>query len=83
MYAGIECRSPGYASVDVKWTREFRLTAKRDDDAPARSVGVSAFNVFNHVNYVSYIGTVTSPLFGPPIAVQPPRRIQLSAECHF
>jgi outer membrane receptor protein involved in Fe transport len=74
---------PGYASVDLKWTREFALTSKKDDDAPAWSVGVSAFNVFNHVNYVGYIGTLTSPLFGQPVAAQPPRRIQLSAEFHF
>ncbi|HEY2431652.1 MAG TPA: TonB-dependent receptor [Vicinamibacterales bacterium] len=74
---------PGYASVDVKWTREFALTGKKGDDAPAWSVGVSAFNILNHVNYVGYVGTLTSPLFGQPIAAQPPRRIQLSAEFHF
>jgi len=44
---------------------------------------VSAFNVLNHVNYVGYIGTLTSPFFGQPVAAQPPRRIQLSAELHF
>jgi hypothetical protein len=46
-------------------------------------LGVSAFSVFNHLNYVGYIGTLTSPFFGQPIAAQPPRRIQLSAEFHF
>jgi len=74
---------PGYASVDLKWTREFALTSKKGDDEPAWSIGVSAFNVLNHVNYVGYVGTLTSPFFGQPIAAQPPRRIQLSAEIHF
>jgi hypothetical protein len=44
---------------------------------------VSAFNVFNRVNYAGYVGTLTSPFFGRPIAAEPPRRIQLSAEVHF
>jgi len=74
---------PGYASVDLKWTREFALTSKEGDDEPAWSIGVSAFNVLNHVNYVGYVGTLTSPFFGRPIAAQPPRRIQLSAQIHF
>jgi len=74
---------PGYASVDLKWTREFALTSKKGDDEPAWSIGVSAFNVLNHVNYVGSVGTLTSPFFGRPIAAQPPRRIQLSAQIHF
>jgi hypothetical protein len=76
-------QGPGYASVDLKWTREFALTSRKGDDAPAWSVAVSAFNVLNHVNYVGYVGTLTSPFFGQPVAAQPPRRIQLSAELHF
>jgi outer membrane receptor protein involved in Fe transport len=76
-------QGPGYASVDLKWSREFALAGKKGDDGPAWSIGVSAFNVLNHVNYVGYVGTLTSPFFGQPIAAQPPRRIQLSAEMHF
>jgi outer membrane receptor protein involved in Fe transport len=76
-------QGPGYASVDLKWSREFALGGKKGDDAPAWSIGVSAFNILNHVNYVGYVGTLTSPFFGQPIAAQPPRRIQLSAEMHF
>ncbi len=76
-------QGPGYASVDLKWTREFALSSKPGDDGPAWSVAVSAFNVLNHVNYVGYVGTLTSPFFGQPVAAQPPRRIQLSAEIHF
>jgi outer membrane receptor protein involved in Fe transport len=76
-------QGPGYASVDLKWTREFALTSKHGDAVPAWSVGVSAFNLFNRVNYVTYVGTLTSPFVGQPIAAFPPRRIQLSAEFHF
>jgi hypothetical protein len=76
-------QGPGYASVDLKWSREFALGGKKGDDAPSWSIGVSAFNILNHVNYVGYVGTLTSPFFGQPIAAQPPRRIQLSAEMHF
>jgi hypothetical protein len=74
---------PDYASVDLRWSREFALGSKKKDDGPAVSVGVDAFNVLNHVNYVAYIGNVSSPFFGQAVAAQPARRIQLSAGVHF
>jgi hypothetical protein len=74
---------PGYASVDLRWSREFALGGKTGEDAPALSVGVDAFNILNHVNYVAFIGNLSSPFFGEAVAAQPPRRIQLSAGVHF
>ena len=32
------------------------------------TVGLDAFNVVNRVNYTAYVGTVSSPLFGQPVA---------------
>jgi outer membrane receptor protein involved in Fe transport len=76
-------QGPGQASVDLRWSHEFALGAGKEDDAPAWSIGVDAFNILNHVNYAGYIGTITSPFFGQAIAALPPRRIQLSAGFHF
>jgi hypothetical protein len=56
---------------------------KRDEDAPAFSIGIDAFNVTNRVNYSGFVGTLTSPFYGQAIAAQPPRRVQLSAGFHF
>jgi hypothetical protein len=77
---------PGYASVDVKWTREFELPrpgGHTGGEGSAWSVGVAAFNIFNRVNYVGYVGNLRSPFFGTAVSAQPARRIQLSAELHF
>ena len=67
---------PGFAQLDVRWSREFLLTG--DDEGAKVGVGVDAFNVLNHVNYSGYVGNLSSPFFGRAIAAQPPRRLQLS-----
>jgi len=74
---------PGYASVDVRWSREFVVAGRKGQDASAVTVGVDAFNILNRVNYVAFIGNLQSPFFGSAVAAQPPRRIQLSAGFHF
>jgi outer membrane receptor protein involved in Fe transport len=76
-------QGPGLATVDLRWSHEFALRSGKDDDAPAWSIGVDAFNLLNRVNYSGFVGTMTSPFFGRAIAAQPPRRIQLSAGFHF
>jgi len=80
-------QGPGYASLDVRWLHEFAIgsarAGKRDEDAPAFSIGIDAFNVTNRVNYSGLVGTLTSPFYGQAIAAQPPRRVQLSAGFHF
>ena len=73
---------PGYANVDVRWSREFRISGE-GDEGPAVSIAVDAFNVLNRVNFVSYIGNRSSPFFGRAIAAQPPRRVQLSVGARF
>ena len=47
------------------------------------SVSLNSFNVLNHPNYVTYIGTQSSPLFGKPVAAQPPRRMQFDVQFKF
>jgi hypothetical protein len=76
-------QGPGSAMLDLRWKHEFALGSGKDQDAPAWSIGVDAFNVVNRVNYSGFVGTQTSPFFGRAIAAQPPRRIQLSAGFHF
>jgi hypothetical protein len=76
-------QGPGYASVDLRWSRAFRLTAAEGDEHPAFSIRLDAFNVTNHVNYGPFVGTLTSPFFGRAIAALPPRRIQFSAGVTF
>jgi hypothetical protein len=76
-------QGPGTALVDLRWTHEFAVGARKGGEGPSWSIGVAAFNVLNHVNYVSFVGTQTSPFFGQAIAAQPPRRIQLSAGFQF
>jgi outer membrane receptor protein involved in Fe transport len=80
-------QGPGSAMLDLRWSHEFAIGSgsdgKKDDDAPAWTIGVDAFNIVNRVNYSGFIGTQSSPFFGRAIAAQPPRRIQLSAGFHF
>ncbi len=44
---------------------------------------VDAFNALNHTNDLSYIGTLTSPFLGHAVAVNPPRRLQISLRFKF
>jgi hypothetical protein len=74
---------PGYADLDLRWSRTFPLRPGGGRTGPAAVVGLDAFNVLNRVNFSRYIGTLTSPFFGQPIAAQAPRQIQLSVRVKF
>ena len=74
---------PGYADLDLRWSRTFPLRSGDAKSGPAAVVGIDAFNVFNRVNYSRYIGTLTSPFFGQAISAQAPRQIQLSVRVKF
>ena len=71
----------GYASLDLRFSRDLAFGAKRD--GPAMTVGLDIFNVTNHVNYATYVGTISSPLFLQPVSARPPRQMQLSARLKF
>jgi hypothetical protein len=74
---------PGYADLDLRWSRDMYLSGTRKKDGPTATLGVDAFNVLNHVNYSRYIGTLTSPFFGQAISAQAARRIQASVRLKF
>jgi Carboxypeptidase regulatory-like domain len=73
---------PGLIDLDLNLSHDFPLT-KAKKEARILSVSLNSFNVLNHPNYVTYIGTVSSPLFGKPVAAQPPRRMQLDIQFKF
>jgi len=76
-------QGPGYADLDLRWSRDFFLAAAKKDKGPTVALGFDAFNVLNRVTYVSYVGDLSSPFFGKPIAAQPPRRVQISFRFRF
>jgi hypothetical protein len=76
-------QGPGYADLDLRWSRDFFLAAAKKDKGPTVTLGFDAFNVLNHVNYVTYIGVFSSPFFGKPVVAQPPRRLQASFRFRF
>ena len=76
---------PGAATLDLRWSREFRLKEgkKKDDEGPTITVAVAAFNVLNRTNYTGFIGNLSSPFFGLPVASRPARRTQLTLGFSF
>jgi hypothetical protein len=76
-------QGPGYVDLDLRWSRDFRLSPPRHEVAPTVTISVDAFNVLNRVNYTSYIGNSNSPLFGQAVSALPPRRLQLSTRFSF
>lgn len=73
---------PGTLNLDLNVSHDFQLS-KANKESKILSVSLNSFNVLNHPNYVTYIGTVSSPLFGQPVAAQPPRRMQLDVQFKF
>ncbi|MFY9569770.1 MAG: carboxypeptidase regulatory-like domain-containing protein [Blastocatellia bacterium] len=73
-------QGPGSATLDLRWTKEFRLkeTKAKDDEGPAITIAVAAFNVLNRTNYAGFVGNLSSPFFGLPVASRPARRTQLT-----
>jgi hypothetical protein len=73
---------PGLINLDLNLSHDFPLS-KAKKESKILSVSLNSFNVLNHPNYVTYIGTISSPLFGKPVAAQPPRRMQLDVQFKF
>ena len=73
---------PGTINLDLNLSHDFPLS-KRKEEKKILSVALNSFNVLNHPNYLTYIGTISSPLFGRPVAAQPPRRMQLDVQFKF
>jgi hypothetical protein len=73
---------PGLIDLDLNVSHDFPLS-KAKKEARILTVSLNSFNVLNHPNYVTYIGTISSPLFGRPVAANPPRRMQLDVQFKF
>jgi hypothetical protein len=73
----------GTAQLDLQWNHDFHITKTTGDKARFLSVGLAAFNVFNHTNYQNYVGTMTSPLFRQPTAAMNGRQMQLTIGYRF
>ena len=74
---------PGYAGLDVRWSRDFFINRTKRDKGPTATLGLDAFNILNHVNYSSYVGVENSPFFGKPVTALPVRRLQVSFRFRF
>jgi outer membrane receptor protein involved in Fe transport len=74
---------PGYATLDLRWYREWKFRPKEKDKSPSVTVSADAFNLFNRVNYQNYLGSLSSPFFGNPVATQPARRMQVALRFQF
>ena len=74
--------APASSNLDLNLSHDFALS-KRKKEAKVISVSLNSFNALNHPNYVTYIGTISSTLFGRPVAAQPPRRMQLDVQFKF
>jgi len=63
----------------------FTVTQMQIDPLPRFRLGivVNAQNLTNHTNYVGYSGTMTSPFFGRPTAVQGMRKIDVGLNFNF
>jgi hypothetical protein len=63
----------------------FNVQTLAADALPRFRMGiiVNAQNLTNHANYVGYSGTLTSPFFGQPTAVQGMRKIDVGINFNF
>jgi hypothetical protein len=73
----------GAVNLDVRLSREVKLTGSDKDEAPSLDVALEAFNVLNRVNFTNVVGNLSSPFFGQPVAAAPARRLQLRLEFKF
>lgn len=78
-------QGPGAATLDLRWAKEFGLKEpkKGEDEGPAITLAVAAFNVMNRTNYAGFVGNLSSPFFGLPVASRPARRVQLTLGFRF
>lgn len=76
-------QGPGYAQLDLRWSRDFHLNKQKKDEGPSITIGVNALNVTNHVNFAGYVGNLSSKLFGQAVAARPSRRLQFSFKLAF
>jgi len=74
---------PGFAQLDLRWSRDIYFVKAKRDKGPTMTVGLDAFNVFNRVNYAGFVGNLSSPFFGQAVAARPSRRLQFGVRLTF
>ena len=70
-----------FASLDLRASRDLKLGGPKS--GRELTLGLDAFNVLNRVNYGRYVGTLSSPLFGPPVSARSARQLQFSIRFKF
>jgi hypothetical protein len=76
-------QGPGFAQLDLRWSRDFYLNKKKGEKGPSVTVGVNALNVTNRVNFAGYVGNLSSPFFAQAVSARPSRRVQFSVQVAF
>jgi outer membrane receptor protein involved in Fe transport len=76
-------QGPGFAQLDLRWSRQFYFSKQKKDEGPSMTIGVNALNVTNRVNFGGYVGNLSSKFFGQAVAARPARRLQLSFQLAF
>jgi hypothetical protein len=76
-------RGFSYASLDLRWWREFPAATGKARPKRSFTFGIDAFNVTNRVNYNLPVGNLASPFFGESISAGPARRIQFSLRVRY
>jgi outer membrane receptor protein involved in Fe transport len=76
-------QGPGYADLDLRWSRDFNLNKSKKEKGPVATVGFDAFNAMNHVNFPAFVGDMSSPFFGKAVSALPARRLQLTVRVKF
>ena len=69
---------PGYATLDLRWSKEFYFWREKKNKGPSTSISLDAFNVLNQVNLGKPVGNLSSPFFGLPVSSGSARQMQLS-----
>jgi hypothetical protein len=72
----------GYSSLDVRASRDVKIGGAKPGGRTV-TLALDAFNVLNQVSYSTFVGTLSSPLFGQPVAALAPRQLQLSVRVKF
>jgi len=76
---------PRMADIDLRLSKKLVLKKAENKTDTTREVEFRSdvFDILNKTNYRNYVGTLTSPVFGQPIAAYPSREVQLSIRFSF
>ena len=76
-------RGPGYATVDLRLSREVFFNRAKRDKGPTAAVSLDLFNALNREVPATIVGNQGSVFFGQAVSALPARRVQVSARFNF